>query len=195
MVTPAAAGEQKGGSDMNVAQDMNCGNGFMASPGTAVPVPHQADDRALHRIAEVRRRQGISVRSAARRLSTSMDQVRRQEDPACDMSLSQLYRWQRALEVPVVDLLVDSDAPLSDTVLSRARLLRVMKTVRTIQDATSNTAVQRLATMMEQQLVELMPELKEVSAWPSVGQRRSANELGRAAERVLPESFFTDSGV
>jgi transcriptional regulator with XRE-family HTH domain len=167
----------------------------MASQDAAVPVHHQAGDRALHRIAEVRRRQGVSLRSAARRLSTSMDQVRRQEDPACDMPLSQLYRWQRALEVPVTDLLVDSDAPLSETVLSRARLVRVMKTVRAIQDSTSTVAIQRLATMMEQQLIELMPELKEVSAWPSVGQRRSASELGRAVERVLPESFFTDNGA
>jgi hypothetical protein len=47
--------------------------------------------------------------------------------------------------------------------------------------------------MLEQQLVELMPELAEVAAWHSVGQRRSPNELGRTAERVLPDSFFTDS--
>jgi hypothetical protein len=46
--------------------------------------------------------------------------------------------------------------------------------------------------MLEQQLVELMPELKDVAAWHSVGQRRSPDELGRAAERVLPESFFSD---
>jgi hypothetical protein len=124
-----------------------------------------------------------------------MDQVRRQEDPACDMPLTELYNWQRALEVPVVDLLVDSDAPLSETVLSRARLVRVMKTVRAIQDSNSTTGMHRMATMMEQQLIELMPELKDVSAWPTVGQRRGANELGRAAERVLPESFFTDSGT
>jgi hypothetical protein len=47
--------------------------------------------------------------------------------------------------------------------------------------------------MLEQQLVELMPELKDVAAWHSVGQRRSPNELGRTAERVLPDTFFHDS--
>ena len=45
--------------------------------------------------------------------------------------------------------------------------------------------------MLEQQLVELMPE--DVAAWHSVGQRRSPNELGRIAERVLPDSYFNDS--
>lgn len=180
---------------MSITQDTGYRNGFIAPQDTAVPVPCQASHRTLHRIGEVRRRQGISLRSAARRLSTSMDRVRRQEDPACDMPLSELYEWQRALEVPVVDLLVDSDAPLSETVLSRARLVRIMKTVRSILDSTSSAPVQRLATMMEQQLVELMPELKDVAGWPSVGQRRSANELGRAAERVLPDSFFNDSAL
>jgi hypothetical protein len=47
--------------------------------------------------------------------------------------------------------------------------------------------------MLEQQLVELMPELKDVAAWHSIGQRRSPDELGRTAERVLPDTFFHDS--
>jgi hypothetical protein len=88
--------------------------------------------------------------------------------------------------------LVDVGAPLSEPVLTRARLLRVMKTVRAIKESANHPSIQRFATMLEQQLVELMPELKDVAAWHSVGQRRSPDELGRAAERVLPESFFSD---
>jgi transcriptional regulator with XRE-family HTH domain len=95
----------------------------------------------LHRIADARRRQGVSVRSAARRMGTSMDQVRRQEDPYADLTLSDLYRWQEALEVPVADLLVESDAPLSEPVLTRARLLRVMKTVRAIKESSTSTSI------------------------------------------------------
>ena len=149
--------------------------------------------RPLHRIADVRRRQGISVRSAARRMHTSIDQVRRQEDPANDMLLSELMRWQQALDVPIADLLVESNAPLSEPVLTRARLLRIMKTVRAIKETATSSSIQRFATMLEQQLVELMPELKDVAAWHSIGQRRSPNELGRTAERVLPDTFFHDS--
>jgi hypothetical protein len=47
--------------------------------------------------------------------------------------------------------------------------------------------------MLEQQLIEVMPELHDVSAWHSVGQRRSPTELGRTAERVLPDTFFNDA--
>jgi hypothetical protein len=171
----------------NVPLEPNLGH----LPGPHVPVP--VNRRPLHRIAEVRRRQGMSVRSAARRLQTSMDQVRRQEDPLSDMPLSELYRWQQTLEVPIVDLLVDLESPLSEPVMTRARLLRVMKTARAIKEAGGSLAVQRLANMLEQQLVELMPELEEVAAWHSVGQRRLPHELGRTAERSVPDSFFTDS--
>jgi hypothetical protein len=121
-----------------------------------------------------------------------MDQVRREENPSFDMPLSELYQWQQALEVPIGELLVDCDATLSSNVLNRARLLRVMKTVRSIQETTKCISVERLSAMLEQQLVELMPELKDVAAWPAVGQRRSHEELGRTAERVMSDTFFID---
>jgi hypothetical protein len=68
-----------------------------------------------------------------------------------------------------------------------------MKTVRAIRESTKCVSIDRMASMLEQQLIEVMPELQEVSAWHSVGQRRSHDELGRTAERVIPDSFFSDS--
>jgi hypothetical protein len=41
-------------------------------------------------------------------------------------------------------------------------------------------------------LVELMPELKDTSPWPSVGKRRSRRELGRAAQFQLPADVMRD---
>jgi hypothetical protein len=89
--------------------------------------------------------------------------------------------------------LVESDAPLSEPVLTRARLLRVMKTVRAIKESATAVSILRFVTMLENQLIELMPELKDVAPWHSVGRRRSPDELGRTAERVLPDTFFTDA--
>jgi transcriptional regulator with XRE-family HTH domain len=176
---------------MSVAHDIPFDSSLSHLPVPQMPVP--GAQRPLHRISEARRQQGISVRSAARRMHTSMDQVRRQEEPACDMLLSELRRWQKALEVPIADLLVDSEAPLSEPVLTRARLLRIMKTVRAIKESTASPPIQRFTAMLEQQLVEVMPELQAVSAWHSIGQRRSPNELGRTAERVFPDTFFNDA--
>jgi hypothetical protein len=175
---------------MSIAHDIPFDSTFGHLPCPHVPV--QPTQRPLHRIADVRRRQGISLRSAARRMHTSIDQVRRQEDPSCDMLLSELVRWQEALDVPIADLLVESNAPLSEPIMTRARLLRIMKTVRAIKETATSSSIQRFATMLEQQLVELMPELKDVAAWHSIGQRRAPSELGRTAERVIPDSFFHD---
>jgi transcriptional regulator with XRE-family HTH domain len=177
---------------MSIAHDISSmEHGFTRSSETHVPVGGQA--RVLHRIADARRRQGVSLRSVARRMNKSAEQVRRLEEPTSDMLVSELYEWQQALEVPIADLLVDSDAPLSEPVLTRARLLKIMKTVRAIRESTKCVSIDRMAGMLEQQLIEVMPELQDVSAWHSVGQRRSHDELGRTAERVIPDSFFSDS--
>jgi transcriptional regulator with XRE-family HTH domain len=175
---------------MNVAHDIQFDSTLGHLPVPQVPAASVRP--VLHRIADVRKRQGISVRSVARRMHTSIDQVRRQEEPSCDMLLSELLRWQQALEVPVGDLLTESESPLSEPILTRARLLRIMKTVKAIQETATSSSIQRFAAMLEQQLIEVMPELKDVSAWHSIGQRRSPNELGRTAERTLPDSFFGD---
>ncbi len=44
--------------------------------------------------------------------------------------------------------------------------------------------------MLVEQLLEIMPELREVSAWHSVGQRRTLDEFGRAIERTLPDDLL-----
>jgi transcriptional regulator with XRE-family HTH domain len=167
--------------------------GFHApSPAPIGPVTN-GQSRPMHRISEVRQEQGVSIRSAARRLGISMQEVRAQEEPTQDLRLSQLHQWQQVLEVPISDLLLDSDGPLSTPVSQRARMLRVMKTVKALAEATHEAPVQRLADMLVTQLVEVMPELKEVSAWHSVGQRRTQDEMGRIIERIIPDSFFGDS--
>src|SRR3954453_22803443 len=86
----------------------------------------------LHRIQEVRRLQGMSLRTAARQLDTDIRSIRAQEQATSDLKLSDLYRWPRALEVPVSELLVDSEEPLSRPVRERAAMVKVMKTARSL---------------------------------------------------------------
>lgn len=148
--------------------------------------------KPLHRLAEVRRQQGLSVRSAARRMGVSMSQVRAEEQPDHNLSLVDLMRWQQALEVPLVDLLIDEDSPLSSPVVSRARWLRLMKTVKALLEASPSPSITRMVQMLEQQVLEVMPELKDVGAWHSVGQRRTQDEVGRIAETPVAASFARD---
>ena len=88
--------------------------------------------KPLHRIREVRLQQGVSLRSAARNTGLDVRTLRAQEQPEADLRLSDLWRWQQALDVPMVDLLEEGDAPLSRPVMERARLLRLMKTAEAI---------------------------------------------------------------
>lgn len=171
----------------------------MASAELAV-VYHDDGDRplrdvgrpgtTLHRIQEVRRLQGMSLRTAARQLDTDIRSIRAQEQGTTDLKLSDLYKWQRALEVPVAELLVDSDEPLSRPVRERAAMVKVMKTARSLLETTTNGSARRMAENLVEQLLELMPELAEVSPWHTVGQRRSLEEPGRIAERTISDRNF-----
>lgn len=143
--------------------------------------PAGSNGRPLHRISEVRKRQGVSIRSAARQIKIDLRQARLQEHPNTDMHLSALYEWQKALGVPVAELLVDLDAPLSAPVLKRAQMLRLMKSARAIFDRAPSGPVRRLARMMIEQLVEMMPELTHVDAWQEEGVPRNNDEYGLAA--------------
>jgi len=146
----------------------------------------------LHRIAAVRNQQGISLRGLARQLRTSVSDLEVEEEETTDLRLSRVYWWQSVLEVPVSELLVDSNSPLSAPVLERARLVRIMKTVAAIAEKTDSTPIKRLARTLAAQLVELMPELEGVSPWHNVGQRRTLDELGRIAERPYSDDIWRD---
>ncbi|MGI9430379.1 MAG: hypothetical protein ACR2NM_17080 [Bythopirellula sp.] len=121
-----------------------------------------------------------------------IQEVRAQEDATTDLRISDLLKWQAILEVPLADLLTDNNGPLSEPVGNRASMLRVMKTAKAIQESTGDDSVKRLANMLVEQLVQIMPELAEVSAWHTVGQRRTQEEVGRIVERSIPDSFFTE---
>lgn len=142
-----------------------------------------------HRIQTVRLQQGISLRTAARHLGSNVREIRHQEDEASDLRLSDLYRWQEALDVPVEELLVDGERPLSRPVMERARFVRLMKTAMAIMERSPTPQIRRLAQMMIEQLTEVMPELEGIGAWHSVGQRRSLDEFGRIAERQISDDF------
>ena len=142
-----------------------------AAEGSAMP---------LHRVAEVRGQQGLSLRTVSRRTGIEVKELRRQEDPSADMLLTDLLQWQKALDVPLVDLLEDQNQTLSRPVQERAKLVRIMKTAVSLSEACEgNIRLVRLATMLREQLVDLMPELAEIGGWPQCGTRRGVDVMGR----------------
>ena len=167
------------------------------SNGFEVPIPHGSNSkitpgRKFHRIRDVCIQQGATARSLSRKMDLTAREIREQEDPHADLKISDLLRWQQVLEVPLADLLVDNDGPLSDPVGRRASMVRVMKTAKAILESSNERPVQRLASMLVTQLIQVMPELAEVAPWHTVGQRRTQTELGRIVDRTIPDNFFND---
>jgi transcriptional regulator with XRE-family HTH domain len=151
---------------------------------------HARRRRVYHRIAEVRQQQGVTLRNVARRLGLPLPVVRRQEQADCDVRLSDLLRWQEVLEVPVAELLIEGDDALSGPVLERSRMVKLMKTVAAIRDRSRDPSIARMTDMLAEQILEIMPELADVTAWHSTGQRRTSDELGRTACRTVSEEVF-----
>jgi transcriptional regulator with XRE-family HTH domain len=145
--------------------------------------------RPLHRLAEVREQQGVTLRNVARRLNKDIKTVRAEENCMADVTLTVLYDWQRVLDVPIADLLQDDNDPLSAAVKQRAQLVRLMKTAMAMQEQAGNGQMKRMVQNLIEQLLDIMPELKEVGAWHTVGQRRSTNDIGRCAEQTVPDDF------
>lgn len=146
-----------------------------------------SDESTLHRVREVREQQGISLRSMSRRLGVDIKTCRKLEDPARDLTLSELQSIQAALEVPLQDLLVDRNC-LSRPVEERAKMIRIMKTAVALRELKTSQRAERMTQMLCEQLVEVMPELAEVSGWPQFGARRGKSALGRVLSQQVDMS-------
>lgn len=159
------------------------------SLSTSKPSPSpEPYSKRLHRIREVRREQGVTIKRAAQLMGKTVEQLQLEEQEAADLRLSQVYEWQRLLEVPVSDLLHEPHAPLSAPVMRRAQLVRLMKTVQAIMERSSQSAVRRLAQTMINQLIEIMPELEGVTPWHSL-DRRTQNQNSRILEQAYLNSL------
>ena len=163
-------------------------NSATKSPTTAPSRPV-----VLHRIREVRRRQGVSLRAAAKRIGCELGRLREQECGDADISLSELYGWQRALGVPIQELLVDCGERFSVPVLELSRMVRLAKTIATIRERCQSKSDARLAKMLTEQLSEIMPTLSDVGPWPTT-RLRALNDLGQVCERRLSEDALRDGG-
>ena len=163
------------------------------SSADRTPTIAASGSKVYHRLAEVRAQQGLSLRTISRRTGLDVKELRRQEQPNYNLTLSQLQVWQKALEVPLVDLLEDESELLSRPVKERAQMVRIMKTVVSLNEVCqSNLRLSRLTTMLREQLLQLMPELAEIGGWPQCGSRRGADVMGRIFHDPVKVEFDGD---
>src|SRR5215213_696446 len=104
--------------------------------------------KGLQKLSSARRRQGLSMRCVAQRLGRTVGEVRAQEDERADILVSELYRWQVALEVPIEELLDEPVDTLSPRVKMRAQLLKVMKTAMALRRQARSETERRMSRQL-----------------------------------------------
>ena len=155
------------------------------------PGPRRSRSRRLHRIAEVRQQQGVTLRNVARRLGIEMAVIRRQEQPDANLRISDLLQWQHVLEVPLSDLLEEGEGQLSGPVLARSRMVKLMKTAAAIREQVGNEKqAAHLINQLIEQILEIMPELADVTPWHTIGQRRTLDDVGKVARYTVSDDLF-----
>ncbi len=152
-----------------------------------------ADSPRMHRLRTVRLQQGASLRSVSRQSGVDVRQLRFQEQESTDVRLSDLHKWQKALDVPLSELVEEPDSSLSRPVMERARMVRLMKTAAAIRDRAESVELERMAQMLVEQLTDVMPELEDVNPWHEFGQRRGLDEYGRIIDRPISDDVFHQS--
>ncbi len=90
------------------------------------------------------------------------------------------------------ELPVESEDTLSEPLMKQVQLVRLMKTVLAIVEQAEQEPVHLMAQTLIDQLTEMMPELRGVSPWHAVGNRRRLDEWGVAAQRDLSDEVFLD---
>jgi transcriptional regulator with XRE-family HTH domain len=116
----------------------------------------------LHRLGRVRQQRKLSREDVARALRVPVSEVERQEQETSDVSLSELYQWQRLLQVPLSELLVESRNPLSLPPVRQAQMSSLAGTAVKILDESKQTPIRRMAQTLINQIVELMPEVEQL---------------------------------
>ena len=152
----------------------------VTAPATGV---HQA--RAYHQVAQVRRNQAVSLATCARKLGISVNEARYQEQPTTDLTISQLTAWKEVLGVPLSELIGPLEDELDNPIRNRALLLKVMKSAKQIRRDSRESGIRSMADNMIETLLDIMPELEDVAAWPEVGQSHEARPLGMAVCRHI----------
>ena len=146
------------------------------------------DRKRYHRVATVRKLEGMSAARAATRLGVPASHIHRLEDEHLDLPISLLYAWHRALEVPLSELMVGDDDGTPSAIWDRAKLLKAMKTVASIREVTDDPEIERMATNLRNELLQIMPELDEVKAWPRAGTPRKPHEcFGRIMDKPFSD--------
>jgi transcriptional regulator with XRE-family HTH domain len=129
--------------------------------------------KPLHRIREVRRREGVSIRTIVRKTGIDMGTVKALDNPVSDPTLSQLARFADAIEVPLCELICDADA--DEVQRLRGLLVRVSKITNLMLAKLPNGPARRLVQSIDEHIREELPDAEVINALHGVTDRDVAS--------------------
>jgi transcriptional regulator with XRE-family HTH domain len=144
----------------------------------------------LHRLASARKSRNLTRRAIARKLGTSVEDVRIQEE-STDLPISTLNKWAAALDLPVTELVVEPDEWQHRTHLPKSRAARLMRMAAKLRDRSRRRSIQRLAQTFVDQLTEILPALEQVGERSYRHAREGHRSPRTTVVRPLPDSLFT----
>lgn len=145
---------------------------------------------ALHRIQEVRRRQGLTLQVVAKDLGTTARVVETLEKG--DIRLSDLYRIAVALGVPAEELLAGKDC--DEVTQLRGLVVRAGRIAVSLVEQAPNPTIKNLAQALRDLIVEVMPELHDQRKFLEGGRKRGWDDIGRIAETPINMDYWAGDG-
>jgi transcriptional regulator with XRE-family HTH domain len=137
------------------------------------------------RIVRIRKREGLAVRTVARRLGMTRGEYAAWESDTHQLTVNQAFRIADAMNVSMSDL-VGSDGAAEASL--RKSIIKTYKILLTLRELGTHN-VKLLCDKIMAELRGAVPECAELKPWP-LGHRREADELGQTAMNPIPAVTF-----
>lgn len=147
-----------------------------------------------NKLAAVRHREGVSVRSMGSRLKMSKEQIAYAESLTDrELTVAWIKCYAKALDLPLSEFF-DEDSPVS----KRGHVLLAYKYCLSIQKSATGK-IAYLASGIKDQLEAAMPSLKPsrrgdsataIKPMHAVGHRRSPKDISPIEEKMIPTVLF-----
>ena len=146
----------------------------------------------IHRLASVRKQERVSWKSLSRRTGIPIGELKLQENEGQDLRLSTLQKWHQAFNVPIEELVVEPDDRITPSLELKAHLIKVTKTILLLLEQCEDETTKILAKRLFDELIQIMPELKEVGPWPTRNRPRDPNDVPRRVEQQISTDLLPD---
>ena len=129
----------------------------------------EKNDQSLakfHRLRTVRQEQCMSLRDIAERTNVSVQTASQEESGEIDLSLSRLFAWQSALEVPIAELLVSYK--FSGDNEEQRSITKAIQLARQVVQRSDSPDVRSMTKAIVDELTQLMALLESAKSEANV---------------------------